>query len=127
MYAPRRLGIIVRKSLNAFKICITKCVNYHSSIMEVGEFKEIGMIVLNILCNSDRRRSKHFVSHPMSSCDALSFQGILSRSVSVILARSSLLLCLSINSRNSVGNSTHKSSLCFCDANLVCLFRRNSV
>jgi hypothetical protein len=127
VYAPRRSDTIVRKSLNASKIRITKCVNYHSSIMEVGEFKEIGMIVLHILCNSNQRCSKRSGSHPTSSCDALILQGILPRSVSVILAFSSLLFCLAVNSRNYVGNSTHKSSLCSFDANLVHLFRRNLV
>jgi hypothetical protein len=127
MYAPRRSDTVVRKSLNASRICITKCVNYHSSIMEAGEFKEIGMIVLHILCNSDRCCFMHSRLHPTSSCDALSLQGILSRSVSVLLARSGLLLCLAINSRNSVGNSMHKSSLYLCDTDLVRLFRRNSV
>jgi hypothetical protein len=127
VYAPRRSGTIVRKSLNSSRIYITKCVNFHSSIMEAGEFKEIGMIVLHILCNSDRWCFKHSGLHLTSSCDTLSLQGILSQSVSVLWACSGLLLCLAINSRNSVGNSTHKSSLCFYDANLVCSFRRNLV
>ena len=127
VYSPRRLDTVVRKSLNSSRIYITKCVNYHSSIMEVGEFKDIGMIILHILYNSDRRCFKHSVLHLMRICDALSIQGILSRSMSFILACSGLLLCLAINSRNYVGNSMHKSSLYLCDINLVHLFRRNLV
>jgi hypothetical protein len=57
---------------------ITKCVNYHSLIMEAGEIKEIGMIVLYIPCNSDRRCFMHSGLHPSSSCDVLNLQDILS-------------------------------------------------
>jgi hypothetical protein len=34
--------------------CITKCVNYHSLIMEAREIKEIGMIVPYIPYSSDQ-------------------------------------------------------------------------
>jgi hypothetical protein len=78
MYAPRRSDTIVRKSLNSSIICITKCVNYHSSIMEDEEFNEIGMVVLHIPCNSDRQHFMHFGLHPTSSSNMLSLQDILS-------------------------------------------------
>ena len=76
VYAPRRSGIAVRKSLNSFRAHITKCVNYHSSMMEAREFKELGMMVLHILCNSIWRRFKCPRLYPTSSFDALSLQGI---------------------------------------------------
>jgi hypothetical protein len=63
---------------------ITKCVNYHSLIMEVGEFKEIGMIVRYILCNSDQRCFTHSRFHSLRICDVLNIQYILSRGVSVL-------------------------------------------
>jgi len=84
-------------------ICITKCVNYHSLILEVGEIKFIGMIVPYILGNSDRRHFMCSRLHPLISYDTLNIQDILSQGVSVILARSVLILCSAINSRGSVG------------------------
>jgi hypothetical protein len=55
MYAPKRLDIIKRKSLNASRIRIIKHVKHHSSITEVRKFKKIGRIVPHVPCNSDRR------------------------------------------------------------------------
>jgi hypothetical protein len=65
-YTPKKLDTVIRKSLNASKIRITKCVKYHSSIMEARKFKEIGMTVSCVPCNPDQRRFTCYGSHLLS-------------------------------------------------------------
>jgi hypothetical protein len=116
---PKGRNTVIRKSLNASRICIIKSFKYHSSIMEARKFKEIGMTVPYVPCNPDRRRFTCSGSHLLSSYGAFKIQNIMSWGASVLLTRFVLLLFFFINSQSSVGNSMHMSGPYFCNSGLV--------